>query len=120
MRVQNVRAWFDRDLVKSNKEVTHAETGMKIKFDHVGRRKISRLPDDMLMAVRMVPEILEKGRYAGPAPETKGRPHILRWHYFVGTVRVAGKPITLRLAVREMATGRFLYDMNRQVDRGGG
>jgi len=118
--LQNLRAWYDRELVKADAEVTHQQTGLKIKFDGAGRKKMASLPDTMIRAVPAIPEILRKGRYAGPKPETKGRPGIEAWHYFVGRVEVAGNPVAVRLSVRKMANGHFLYSLDRPVDRGGG
>ncbi len=119
-RIQNFRSWYDRALVESGKAVTHEQTGLKIKFDGGGRRKISRLPNDMIHVVPAIPEIVRKGRYTGSEPDRKGRPNIKAWHYFVGTVEVAGRPVTVRLSIREMDNGKFMYSLDRQVDRGGG
>jgi len=99
--------------VKPGKVVTHEQTGIQIRFDRRGRNKLATLRDDLMRVVPAIPEILRKGRYEGPKPETKGRRHILRWHYFVGTVGVAGAPVTVRLAVRELRNGKFLYSLER-------
>jgi len=119
-RVQNTLAWYQNNLVRPGKAVTHAETGMKIEFDGAGRKKLSGLPDDRLRLVPAIPEIWEKGRYEGPEPGKKGRANIKAWHHFIGTVEIAGESITVRLAVWERTDGIFHYSLDRQVDRGGG
>jgi len=118
--LRNMTAWYRNALVRSDTEVTHEQTGLKIKFDSGGGKKLTRLPNHLIRAVPTIPEILRKGRYAGSRPDTKGHGNIRAWHYFVGTVEVAGHPITVRLYFRERTDGTFLYAMDRQANRGGG
>ncbi|QUT04068.1 hypothetical protein KFK14_13015 [Sphingobium phenoxybenzoativorans] len=88
--------------------------GREVRFNRVGAGKLSSAAgEDLLMAARAIPKIIERGQALGPLPGD--RTGVKAVHRYAANVRVGDQVKPLMVFVRETDGGTFQYSFNHYV-----
>ena len=115
---RNAEAWYRNNLVGTT--VTNAETGMEVRFNNVGAKKIGgRKGADLYRIVPALREIIEKGAVVSSEPDRLNRAEFKAIHKIEASVNLDGEVKTVIATVREKSDGTFHYDLSMERGAGG-
>ena len=97
----------------AGRTMTNADTGITVGMDRASaKRPIANRGPDLLRAVPLIPDVVERGAYLGSVPGDARHPHVVALHTFGARVHIGGQPRDLIVTARETRDGRFLYSFD--------
>jgi N12 class adenine-specific DNA methylase len=109
--------WYRDNLV--GQQVTNAETGWSIRFSRRGANKIGgRKGQDLYRMVPALREIIGAGTLMSSEPALGPNSDIKMFYKFRATVSLNGVSKDVVATVREDATGKYHYDLSRNMEDG--
>jgi hypothetical protein len=107
---RHARDWASTNI--EGRTVRNNASGMEIRLTRQGIKHgtMPTATPEKLAAVRVLPELIEQGRYVGRRADNRGRPEIQAWHQVDAPIRIDGTPYNAEIFIREVAEGNLYYD----------